>query len=500
MTLNRRDFIKASGAFAAWAALAACTPLKTDQATPTPIPTSTPQPQPPADDPLTIILTLNRTSLGATPEMYDRVRAIGLNAFLDEQMHPETITDTAADGLLTGFPTLSMSPGERLQYQKSPQPIQELTAATLLKQWQSRRQLHEVMVDFWSNHFNIYIYKSSCRVLKTDDDLNVIRPNTFSKFGDILSASAHSPAMLFYLDNADSRKQAPNENYARELMELHTLSVNGGYSQADVFDVARALTGWGIAKPDSTLTPPGTFQYDQRVHDDGQKTILGTVFPAGGGEQDGVKLLDQLAHHPMTARFISAKLARRFVSDIPDASLVDSLARVFTQSDGDTRAVLKAIFSSEAFKNSAGQKMKRPMEFMVSALRLTGASLNGSALPFEDYLGALGQAPFTWQTPDGFPDQADFWRTTSGLLERWNFGILLTSGQVDGAQVDVRALTRDAGSAQDVVDVLSKRFLGALLPQDARSILVDFASGGNLDKNLPAIAGLILGSPHFQVR
>jgi uncharacterized protein (DUF1800 family) len=510
MTISRRDFMKASGAFAAFTALAACTPQST---IPTvsghssgsgsigvvPAPIATTPPRTTVADPLTV-LTLNRISFGATPEMYNRVKQVGLEAFIDEQLHPENINDDAADQLMTRFSTLTMTPAQRLQLKQPAQPVQELTAATILRQWHSQRQLKEVMVDFWSNHFNIFIGKGVCRVLKTDDDLNVIRPNAFAKFGGILNASAHSPAMLFFLDNAESQKSAPNENYARELMELHTISVNGGYSQKDITEVARAFTGWTIVGPNNPVKPFGTYQFVERIHDTGSKQILDLTIPAGGGKEDGAKVLDMLAHHPMAARFISTKLARRFVSDNPDLALISKLADIFSRSDGDTPTLLKAIFQSDAFKNSAGRKMKRPLEFLASAMRLTNASLTGQSKQLVNHVKLLGQIPFGWQFPNGFPDSASFWATTSGLLERWNFGNLLTSDKIGGVHVDLSALTRDAQSAQDVVDVLSQRFMGSVLPDDARSILLDYASTGDLGSNLASIAGLILGSPHFQVR
>jgi uncharacterized protein (DUF1800 family) len=514
MTISRRDFIKASSLFATFAALSACTP----QTPPTQsvsghssgsgsvgvIPPGLATAMATAvlpDDPLKA-LTLNRISFGATPEMYDRVSQIGLPAFIDEQLHPENIPDDATDQLVSLFPTLSMTPAQLLQMPKTQYglPAQQLTAATILHQWHSTRQLNEVMVDFWTNHFNIYIGKSLDHALKTVDDLKVIRPNAFAKFGDILNASAHSPAMLIYLDNAESFKQAPNENYARELMELHTISVSGGYTQQDVSELARVFTGWTIVGPNNLIAPIGTYQFVKRIHDTAEKLVLNLTIPAGGGEDEGVKVLDMLAHHPMTAQFICTKLARRFVSDNPDPALVSSLASVFTQSDGDTRSVLQAIFQSDAFKNSAGLKLKRPLEFMSSALRLTNATLIGQSQQLIQHVKLLGQIPFTWQFPNGFPDTAGFWSTTSGLLERWNFGMLLTSGKINGTRVDMKSLTKDAQSPQDVVDTLSQRFLGARLPDDARSILLDFASAGDLGSKLTSVAGLILGSPHFQVR
>ena len=510
MTISRRDFIKTSGLFAAFTALAACSPQRTMETInghslgngsigSLPVPTATTASAATAVDPLTV-LTLNRISFGATPDMYARVQQIGLDAFIDEQLHPETINDDTTDQLMSYFPTLTMTAAQRFQDKDYGQVIKDLVSATILHQWRSQRQLKEVMVDFWSNHFNIYIGKSLCRVLKTDDDLNVIRPNAFAKFGDILNASAHSPAMLIFLDNAESLKTAPNENYARELMELHTISVNGGYTQTDITNVARAFTGWTIVGPNNLFKSFGTYQFVDRIHDTGSKQVLNLSIPAGGGEDDGVKVLDMLAHHPMTAQFISTKLARRFVSDQPDPALVTNLANIFTQSDGDTPTLLKAIFQSDQFKNSAGQKMKRPLEFLASALRLTDATLMGQAPQLVNHVKLLGQIPFDWQFPNGFPDSASFWATTSGLLERWNFGNLLTSNKIGGLRVDANALTKDAQSAQDVVDMLSQRFIGTALPDDARNILLDYASSGDLGSKVASIAGLILGSPHFQVR
>ena len=512
MKVSRRNFIRTSGLFAAFTALAACTPDKPLSFQPftghssgsgsiavVPAAVAVTPPTMTVADPLTV-LTLSRISFGATPEMVARVQQIGLDAFIDEQLNPESINDDATDQLMSNFPTLTMTPAQRYALPQFGQPIQELVAATILRQWHSQRQLKEVMVDFWSNHFNIYIGKSLCRVLKTDDDLDVIRPNAFAKFGDILNASAHSPAMLIFLDNAESQKAAPNENYGRELMELQTISVNGGYTQTDITNVARAFTGWTIVGRNNLFKPFGTYQFVERIHDTGQKQVLNLAIPAGGGEDDGTKVLDMLAHHPMAAQFISTKLARRFVSDNPDPALVSDLTNIFTQSDGDTPTLLKAIFRSEAFKNSAGQKMKRPLEFLASAMRLTNAALTGKSQQLVQQVKLLGQIPFDWQFPNGFPDTASFWATTSGLLARWNFGNLLTSNKIHGVQVDVKSLTSDAQSAQDVVDVLSQRFLGTTLPDDARNILLDFASTGDLGNNLASIAGLILGSPHFQVR
>ncbi len=497
MTISRRDFLKTSSMFTAWAALAACTPLKqTDSEL-----SRTPQAlqNPVLDEDGLILHTLRRMTFGATPAMINKARQMGLDAFIEEQLSPASIPDGELDQMLGQFATLKMSPAEMFALEKKSQPVQELITSTLLRQWHSERQVYEMMVDFWSNHFSIFIGKNLCRVLKTSDDLQTIRPNAFGKFGDLLQASAHSPAMLVFLDQAESRGNAPNENYARELMELHTIGVNGGYTQEDVSSIARVLTGWTVVNPRRKFGEAGTFVFNPEVHDSSAKTVMGMAIPAGG-EEEGIALLNMLADHPSTAQFISTKLAQRFVSDQPDAALIDSLAQVFTQTGGDTRDMIRAMIRSDAFKNSAGQKFKRPLEFFLSTLRLTETTTGRNSRKLQEHLRLLGQVPFTWQQPDGFPDVAGHWNTTSGLLERWNFGLLLTNGQIDGTKVDIKSLTREAGSAQDVVDVLSIRFLGEALPADARSILIDFISSGNLDDDIPSVAGLILGSPHFQMR
>lgn len=505
MTLTRRDFLKMSGMFAAWAALASCAPNEHPTLVPTTAPVGTAFPtlpsEPLADEAL-LVHTLKRMTFGVTPEMIEKAKRIGLNAFIEEQLFPESIPDDAIEKMMDQFETFTMTPEERFRLEKKGQPAQELITATLLRQRYSERQLFETMVDFWGNHFSIYIGKNACKTLKTDDDLKTIRPNAFGKFRDLLHASAHSPAMLVFLDQATSIGDAPNENYGRELMELHTIGVDSGYSHHDVEEVSRALTGWTIIGPRDRKKDFGTYYFNPDIHNQGDKHVLGMMIPSGG-EDEGKMILDMLASHPSAAQFISRKLAVRFISDSPSPEVVDSLAQVFTQADGDTRQFLRALFQSDAFKSSAGQKFKKPLDFFISALRVTDATVtlkarNGRLI--QKHLELLGQVPFTWSPPNGFPDYEEYWSTTSGLLDRWNFGMLLVTNQIRSMEVDLNQLTKDAASAQDVVDVLSLQFLGELLPENARAILVDFASSGNLDANIPSIAGLILGSPHFQMR
>ena len=516
MTISRRDFLKASGLMAAWTALAACSPnAPTVQGTPhhVEVPTQTALPSPVLDPTQTAVLsptsipdgeklllhTLRRLTFGPTPDMFDHARSLGLDAFIEEQLDPESIPDPEIDSLLQPYPTLSMTIGERLQLNENNISARELIEATILRQWYSPRQVFEMMVDFWGNHFNIYIGKFLCKVLKTDDDLQVIRPNSLGKFRDLLFASAKSPAMLIYLDQAESLGESPNENYARELMELHTVGVESGYSHHDVAELARLLTGWTVSGPGNNRIGPGVYYFNPEIHDYGEKHVMGLMV-SPTGQSEGEMILNMLASHNSTAHFISMKLARRFVSDSPAPELVEALAQVFLQSDGDTRQLLRAILGSEQFKTSFGQKFKKPLDFFISALRLTDTAIDGNIRKLQEHLRLLGQVPFSWQLPDGYPDFTEYWATTSGLLDRWNFGFLLVSNSIKGARVDLNALTKEAASAEDIVDVLSIRFLGEKMPDDARSILVDFASSDDLDVTIPSVAGLILGSPHFQVR
>ena len=516
MTISRRDFLKASGLMAAWTALSACapntetppshahaTPGATQAATSQVFPELTqaivPSAMPILDGEALLQHTLRRLTFGPTPEMLDKARSMGLEAFIEEQLLPESIPDPEIDALLQPFRTLNMTVAQRLELNENSRSARELIDATILRQRHSQRQVFEMMVDFWGNHFNIYIGKFLCKVLKTDDDLKVIRPNALGKFRDLLYASAKSPAMLVYLDQAESLGESPNENYARELMELHTVGVESGYSHHDVAELARVLTGWTISRPNNQKIGPGIYYFNPDIHDYGEKHVLGTMI-SPTGESEGMLILDMLASHNSTAHFISQKLARRFISDSPDLAFVDALSQVFIDTDGDIRQLLRTILNSEAFKSSAGMKFKKPLDFFISTLRVTDAKMTENSRKLYEQLQLLGQLPFSWLMPDGYPDVEEYWATTSGMLDRWNFGFMLASNVIRGAAVNLPELTRDAASPEDVVDVLSIRFLGSRMPDDARSILVDLASSNSLDVIIPSVAGMILGSPHFQVR
>jgi uncharacterized protein (DUF1800 family) len=496
----------------------------------------------------------------------------------------------------------------------------ELQASRILRAVYSERQLQEVMVDFWTNHFNVFAGKGADRWLLTSYDRDTIRPNSMGKFSDLLKATAESPAMLFYLDNFQSvspnaqlgnggggrrpqqagraqaggdpildllregrrnaqqmgrnpndgeqgpnRPQAPananrpkrgiNENYARELMELHTLGVDGGYTQKDVQEVARCFTGWTIFAPrgagaaaaalmgDKARENAGKFYFAPRMHDDGEKIVLGHKIPAGGGMNDGLMVLDILAHHQATARYIATKLARHFVMDNPSPALVNSVAAAFTKSNGDIRETLRAIFVSPEFKSPEAYraKIKRPFELTISAIRTLGAETNGTPA-LHQWIARMGEPLYGFQTPNGYPDVAESWVNTGALLERMNFGLALASNRIPGTRVDLAKFAGDIAKGESVDNAkIMDRFLNLIVAGDTspktRATLLkqlneqialppnpgppqrmadqevagmpagplagagQFARQGpqaNITDPVTKIVGLILGSPEFQ--
>lgn len=347
----------------------------------------------------------------------------------------------------------SMTTEERSEVLRKTAPQQaiagELTEAKIYRAVLSERQLDEVLADFWFNHFNIYLEKGADKWLTTAYERDAIRPHVLGHFKDMLRATAASPAMLFYLDNWTSvsneagdkiKRGAPkakarglNENYARELMELHTLGVDGGYTQKDVQEVARCFTGWTIEEPNRG----GKFRFAERVHDKGEKTVLGVTIPAGGGVEDGLKVLEILASHPSTAKFISRKLAQRFVADEPPQSLVDRMAASFLKSDGDLKAVMRVMLSSQEFFSAAAYKvkMKSPLEMVASALRATGATID-NALPAAQAIANMGQPLYRKSEPTGYSNNGEEWVSSAGLLARMNFAVALSGNKIGGIKID----------------------------------------------------------------
>lgn len=398
--------------------------------------------------------------------------------------------------------------------------INDLCEGKLQRAIYSNYQLEELLVDFWYNHFNVFVNKGSDRYMVPTYEREAIRPMVFGKFYDMLLATAKSPAMLFYLDNSESvgtnsienqnpnkkNKRGLNENYGRELMELHTLGVDGGYTQQDVINVARCLTGWTIAGPKKG----GGFEYNDKMHDKGEKVVLGHVIPAGGGMNDGLQILLILAHHPSTAHFISLKLAQRFVADDPPPSLVNHMAKTFLDTDGDLRKVMQTMLQSGEFwsKGAYQAKVKTPFEMVVSAVRATNADVT-SAFLLANKIQQLGE-PLYWKIePTGYSSDNAEWVSSASLLSRMNFALALASNHVEGVKVDEAAWQQMAEKDplslarflldQDLTDATRDAIEKALSNTDLQKQLMQNAKAGT--PRVPSlVAGLTLGSPEFQKR
>jgi uncharacterized protein (DUF1800 family) len=339
----------------------------------------------------------------------------------------------------------------RLEMAAGPAQVvaRDLTESKVLRAVYSNRQLDEVLADFWFNHFNVFMDKGADRYLVTEYERDSIRPHVLGKFRDLLEATAKSPAMLFYLDNWQSvdpnapqarrpgantkqQRRGLNENYGRELMELHTLGVDGGYTQKDVTEVARCFTGWTIYQPQRG----GKFVFNPRLHDGGEKVVLGVRIPAGGGIHDGEKVLDIVAHHPSTAHFISKKLAMRFVADDPPESLVAHMAQTFAKTDGDIRAVLETMLDSKEFWSEGAYrtKVKSPLEMVASAVRAVNGDVDFAA-PLVNQLTQLGEPLYRKVEPTGYSNSSKEWLNSAGLVARMNFALQLADNKVPGVKV-----------------------------------------------------------------
>src|SRR5579884_2428529 len=395
----------------------------------------------------------------------------------------------------------------------SPQNVvaSDLTEGKLLRAVYSNRQLEELLVDFWYNHFNVFFGKGADRYLVPTYEREVIRPHVLGKFYDLLLATAESPAMLFYLDNWQSvgantfaarfargrNRRGLNENYGRELLELHTLGVDGGYTQRDVIEVARCFTGW-------TLAPPrrgGGFEYNDRMHDKGPKMVLGHLIRAGGGMEDGLEVLRILAHHPATAHHISFELAQRFVADDPPPSLVNRMADTFLKTDGDLRRVMETMLESGEFWSEGAYhaKLKTPFEMVVSVVRVTGADVQ-SALPLARETARLGEPLYRKVEPNGYANVNAEWASSAGLLERMNFALAVAQNRMPGVHVEPGYWEQLAqGDPRQAEDLL----LGEeASPQTQAAIqqALQAMPQARPEQALALVAGLTLGSPEFQKR
>ncbi|PWJ58915.1 uncharacterized protein (DUF1800 family) [Dyadobacter jejuensis] len=453
---------------------------------------------------------------------------------------------------------------------KAPQELQrQLVGQKVYRSIYSRNQLQEVMTSFWFNHFNVSATKNICALYIPSYERDVIRPNALGNFNDLLLATAKSPAMLYYLDNFSSVASAPsakggakgranrglNENYARELMELHTLGVDGGYTQEDVTEAARVLTGWTVRPMGSyamgksasdrsgrrgfaseAFIIDGDFMFAERRHDQGVKNVMGHRFGPQAGYQEGVDLIHMLANHPSTAQFISRKLAVRFVSDEPPQQLVSTMAKEFTKTGGDIKAVLMVMVESPEFWKEAlkADKTKSPFELVVGAVRNLNVEIDNPNQIYS-WSNRMGEKLYAYQAPTGFPDIGTYWINTGALLNRMNFGLALASGKIPGAQVDLLALNR--GHEPESAQAALAQYLSLILPDRVPAINVSrleplltdpnlhekveqSASGAKLDSSmdwassrkknkgntpkqpdmLAQVVGVILGSPEYQRR
>lgn len=414
-----------------------------------------------------ILHVLNRLSFGVRPGDVQRVEQMGVERYIQQQLSPDTIPEPQRlTAQLSQLETLNLTPPVLLaQYQpakaataqkltpeeqkalrqKSRVVLQQAIQARLLRATESPRQLEEVMVDFWYNHFNVFAGKGLDRLLVGAYEQQAIRPHAIGRFRDLLGATAQHPAMLFYLDNwqntaphspgARGRLKGLNENYAREVMELHTLGVEGGYSQQDVLTLAKIFTGWSFRRAgqptaqQSTASPTG-FYFDPKRHDASDKVFLGFKIK-GGGVDEGEKALDILAKSPVTARHISYALAQYFVSDIPPKSLVDRLTKQYLTTDGDIRSVLNALFQSTEFWQTQyySAKFKTPYQYVVSAVRATGVSVTNFK-PIDNTLQQLGMPIYGCQTPDGYKQTQDAWLNPDAMTRRLSFATALGSGRL----------------------------------------------------------------------
>jgi hypothetical protein len=471
---------------------------------------------------------LNRLAFGARPGELERVSKLGAARWLEAQLQGPEETPLL-DPLLSAYRDALAPPGDLVEgwlgdgWQEEERSSKQLgkelkpfyreheaaiANVELTRHIVSERQVEEVMVDFWSNHFNVYLKKGFVRIFAGDYVERAIRPHALGRFSDLVLATARHPAMLLYLDNAESvapskGKRAKrgtrglNENYARELLELHTLGVDGGYTQADVVAVARILTGHGVTRVSS-----GRFEYVfvSRRHDFGEKVVLGEVFAAGGGAEELSRLIELLVERPSTARHVSSKLCARLVADEPPAACVEAGARAFLASGGEVKSVIRAIVGDPSFwaPEARGTKLKTPVELLSSTARALGAVPDGSH-KLARGLADLGEPVFGERVPTGYPEAESDWASSGGMLARMNFAIAMASGKYPGLRFELEPLAPISSSKEELLERATALLLGGRASDrtlDAvRSALEHEASP---EERRRICFALLLGSPEFQ--
>ncbi len=490
---------------------------------------------------------LNRLAYGPGPGEVEQVAAMGVMRWIERQLDPQGIPDRRLEQRERAFAILDYEADElaamfvearraQLERQRdsmtaraapvdgaAARPFRRLAAEfqqlAVVRATLSERQLLEVMADFWTNHFNVFYAKGADRFLMPSYIEHTIRPNALGRFEDLLIATAQSPAMMFYLDNWQSvapgstpprfplsamrrggqGERSPrgiNENYARELLELHTLGVDGGYTQDDVIAVARIFTGWGIERP----RDGAGFAFRAWAHDEGEKVVLGQRFPAGHGRDEGLRLLRILAGHHATMHFVSGKLCARFVRDDPPDGCVDDAVAAWHHSGGDIRAVLRAIFRSPDFwaPQTVRAKVKTPLEFVVSAVRALGAEPDTTPR-LAQVVGRLGQPLYLQSAPTGYPETQADWVNSGALLNRMNTAVALAAGRLPGVVVRLDDALPPAADQAQLVAAVNARVLGGAMSERTRAAISDQLSAisGGPDARIWAV-GLAIGGPEFQ--
>ena len=516
MTTTRRDLFKMAGTLGlagSVGAVASTLPLEAAEAAVTPKPGSA---FVPTDQNLHL---LRRATFGPTPDLLASVRNKGRAGWLDAQLDANSIDDSDCEKFVKSrFPKLfwtipearnKVAKGDRWDY------LISLAMATIARQTWSKRQLHEVMCDFWSNHLHVTAPIEGVWFSRHDYDRKVIRQHALGRFEDMLIASAQHPAMLLYLNNAESTKVEPNENYGRELLELHTVGLDASYSEAEMFDSALIMTGFTVDAED------GTFRYNGYSHHTGPVKVLDFEDnnPTGGGGYDvALRYLRYLAQHPSTARHIARKLCVRFVSDEPDEALVDALAQTYLDNESEIAPVLRHLFTSEAFESSLGDKTRRPLEDVIATLRILGfrpEQRGTDAMRSLYYIcNEVGQAPFAWDLPDGYPDTATAWQSAGTTLNRWNRHLSLAGGWFPKTlrKPPLRSLLpkRLPRTFGGMVDDLAKRLVFRELSKEHRDVVLsllqrragDPFTANHADAHwlmAPAVA-IILDSPYHGIR
>lgn len=453
---------------------------------------------------------LRRVTYHPTPQDFVDASTRGYWGYLEWQMEPGDIIDTECLSRLSHFSTLNRSAAQMYTLQppnSSAQPnrpsisvaLADLTEAALTRAIFSKCQLRERMVEFWTDHFNIDILDQDQVFLKPLHDRDVIRLFALETFETLLVATAQSPAMLHYLDNIASTKKAPNENYARELMELHTVTPEAGYTQTDVREVARCFTGWKHwSESPANGADVGTFWFDASVHDTDPKMVMGMAIPSGGDISDGLAVLHMLATHPSTANNVCSKLCRFFLGEGTHPSIVAAASSKFLATGGDIKSVLRVILRPEHVYD-APPRYKRPFHYYVSVMRATGATIT-SLTDSRPYLDLMGQPLFAWTPPDGYPDTLAYWGRL--LQPRWRFAIFLASvannyqGAFSGARIDDEVFFAGCADPQQCADRVSDRFFQGEIPDDDRDLLVNMLFPFTRD-NRREMLGMAMASDSF---